>query len=299
MIKEVLLIFKTHLDIGFTDYAAPVTEKYLHQYLPAAIRTAREQENTPYPFVWTTGTWLIEKALKEDDGTLEAAIRDGLIRWHALPFTMHTEYMNEELLEYGLDICARLDARFGKKTVSAKMTDVPGHTAGLIRHLAARGIEFLHIGVNTATPAPNVPPVFRWKWGDDSIAVIYNKDYGEICEVGDTAVAFGFTGDNLGPQGGDQLKAVYDELQEKYPGAKNPRGVAGRRGTDPPRCGAARDRGGDRRQLDPRHGHRSDENPRLPRPAPQRQKALRLRSHGESAPRARAYLGHRSEGLLP
>ena len=220
MIKEVLLIFKTHLDIGFTDYAAPVTEKYLHTYLPAAIRTAREQENTPYPFIWTTGTWLIEKALKEDDGTLEAAIRDGLIQWHALPFTMHTEYMNEELLEYGLDICARLDARFGKKTVSAKMTDVPGHTAGLIRHLAARGIEFLHIGVNTATPAPNVPTVFRWKWGEDSIAVIYNKDYGEICEIGETAVAFGFTGDNLGPQGGEQLQAVYDELAEKYPGAK-------------------------------------------------------------------------------
>ena len=29
MIKEILLVFKTDLDIGYTDYAANVKEKYL------------------------------------------------------------------------------------------------------------------------------------------------------------------------------------------------------------------------------------------------------------------------------
>ena len=219
MIKEILLVFKTHLDIGYTDYAANVKEKYLREYLPAAIRVARENEHTDQRFVWTTGSWLIAEALKEDDGTLESTIRDGLITWHAMPFTTHTEFMNCALLDYGLDISEELDRRFGKKTVAAKMTDVPGHTAGLIPMLRRRGVELLHIGVNPTTPLPDVPEVFYWKHGDDRIAVIYNRDYGEICELGEFALAFGFTGDNHGPQGGEQLAEVYRNLQEKYPDA--------------------------------------------------------------------------------
>ena len=31
MKKDVLLIFKTHLDIGFTDYSEKVCERYLHR----------------------------------------------------------------------------------------------------------------------------------------------------------------------------------------------------------------------------------------------------------------------------
>ena len=40
--KEILLIFKTHLDIGFTDYAESVLQKYLEQYIPNAIRAVYE-----------------------------------------------------------------------------------------------------------------------------------------------------------------------------------------------------------------------------------------------------------------
>ena len=41
-IKKVYLIFKTHLDIGFTDYAENVKEKYLTRFIPNAIATARQ-----------------------------------------------------------------------------------------------------------------------------------------------------------------------------------------------------------------------------------------------------------------
>ena len=37
MIEKVLLVFKIHLDIGFTGYASDVPETYIHEYLPAAI----------------------------------------------------------------------------------------------------------------------------------------------------------------------------------------------------------------------------------------------------------------------
>lgn len=220
MIKNVLLVFKTHLDIGFTGYASDVKEKYCREYLPAAIQVARENEHTDHRFVWTTGSWLIWEALKQDDGTLDAAIRDGLIAWHALPFTTHTEYMNRELFCAGLDISTKLDARYGRKTIAAKMTDVPGHTAAIVPLLADRGIELLHIGVNPATPVPEVPEIFRWKFKESSIIVIYNRDYGEICEFGKTALVFGFTGDNHGPQGGEQLIEIYRSLQEIYPEAE-------------------------------------------------------------------------------
>ena len=60
-VKKVYLIFKTHLDIGFTDYAENVKEKYLTQYIPNAIATARQLQGTDTPFVWTVGSWLIRK----------------------------------------------------------------------------------------------------------------------------------------------------------------------------------------------------------------------------------------------
>ena len=84
------------------------------------------------------------------------AIEDGDITWHGLPFTTHTELMSESLFRYGLSLSKELDKRFGKKTIAAKMTDVPGHTKAIIPHLAENGIEFLHIGVNPASAVPDL-----------------------------------------------------------------------------------------------------------------------------------------------
>ena len=129
--KKVFVIFKTHLDIGFTDYSENVVEKYLQFYIPNAIKVGYELKNSDTPFVWTVGSWLIWEALKKDrDGIVEKAIKDGILTWHALPFTTHTELMNKELFQYGLDISQKLDKKIGKKTIAAKMTDVPGGGPG-------------------------------------------------------------------------------------------------------------------------------------------------------------------------
>ena len=56
------LVFKTHLDIGFTDHAARVRQQYHEQFIPQAIATGAHffNENPQAPaFVWTTGAWLI------------------------------------------------------------------------------------------------------------------------------------------------------------------------------------------------------------------------------------------------
>ena len=216
--KRVLVIFKTHLDVGFTDLAEKVCDRYLNVYLPNAIRVGYELRNTKTPFVWTVGSWLVRRALERDaDGSVERAIRDGIIRWHALPFTTHTELMNPTLFEYGLSLSEELDRRFGVKTVGAKMSDVPGHTIGMVPLLKKHGISFLHVGVNPATPLPPVPKVFRWKCGDDEIRVMYQGDYGDVEDFGDFAVCFAHTGDNLGPQSAASVCAEYEKVRALFP----------------------------------------------------------------------------------
>ena len=177
-----------------------------------------ELKGTDTPFVWTVGSWLVWRALQKDaDGTVERAIRDGILRWHALPFTTHTELMSPKLFEYGLSLSKKLDERFGLTTTGAKMSDVPGHTVGMIPLMQKYGVSFLHIGVNPATPLPPVPKVFRWKWGDAEIRVMYQGDYGEVEDFGDFAVYFAHTGDNLGPQSADSVKAEYEKVRALFP----------------------------------------------------------------------------------
>ena len=219
MTKEILIVFKTHLDIGYTELAKDVMDRYLHSFIPNAIRIGYELKDTDTPFIWTVGAWLIHEALKQDhDGALEQAIRDGVIAWHGLPFTYHTELMDPALFSYGLTLAQTLNERFGKTTAGAKMTDVPGHTIGMVPLLADAGISFLHIGVNTATPVPNVPPVFRWRCGDREIVVACEGSYGGNLEFDDFVLVFAHTNDNMGPQSPEEIRAIYRDLANRYPG---------------------------------------------------------------------------------
>ena len=43
---KIHLIFKTHLDVGFTNYAAAVTQQYFTHYIPAALALARRMRVT-------------------------------------------------------------------------------------------------------------------------------------------------------------------------------------------------------------------------------------------------------------
>lgn len=228
MMKKIIVVFKTHLDVGFTYFAEKVVDKYITSYIPQALKVAKETRKQGNDrFVWTTGSWLIDRFLKRADQEacerMAEAIREGDISWHGLPFTTHTEMMNTELFQYGLSLSEKLDKRFGKKTIAAKMTDVPGHTRGLVPLMADAGIEFLHIGVNPASTAPDVPDLFRWQCGGKEITVMYNKgDYGQFTPIGNTgtAVYFAHTGDNCGPQSAEAIGKMYSELRKEYPGAE-------------------------------------------------------------------------------
>ena len=128
---DILLIFKTHLDLGYTDLAAKVERRYMEEFIPHALDLAESVKDSDERFVWTTGSWLVERFLQSSEANrvrMEQAIENGLIAWHALPFTMHAEMMNGPLYERGLAVSKRLDEKFGRKTIAAKATDVPGMT---------------------------------------------------------------------------------------------------------------------------------------------------------------------------
>ena len=58
-IKDVLVMFKCHLDVGFIDTQAAVTHKYFAEYYPRAIDIARKlRAKGSDGYVWTTGSWL-------------------------------------------------------------------------------------------------------------------------------------------------------------------------------------------------------------------------------------------------
>ena len=226
--SRVHLVFKTHLDVGFTDLAANVVKKYFTEYIPAALNTADalRESGSGDRFIWTTGAWLLyeylEQATASERRRVEGAIAAGDLTWHAMPFTLHCELMDPSLFRFGLGLSQALDRRFGHKTIAGKMTDVPGHTRGIVPLLAEAGVEFLHIGVNEASTVPDVPPVFVWRDPSGAqIVVMYHHSYGSTMIVPNLAdsISFAHTIDNRGPQDAEEVHRIFAGLRAEFPHA--------------------------------------------------------------------------------
>jgi hypothetical protein len=228
-VQDIHLVFKTHLDVGFTDLARNVVADYFSYFIPKAIRNAEilRQADRPERLIWTTGSWLIYEYLEHAPPAarrrLEAAILAGDIAWHALPYTVHSELMDPSIFAHGLELSQELDRRFGRQTITAKMTDVPGHTRGIVPLLAAAGVRFLHLGVNSASTMPSVPPVFVWQDPTGAeIVVMYDQHYGGFAHVpGSTAaLAIEHTNDNQGPPTIDAVLDAFDHHRASTPTAR-------------------------------------------------------------------------------
>ncbi len=223
--KEVIVVSKAHLDLGFTDFACNVKEKYLTEFIPSAIDLADKLNiGGEKKFVWTLGSWLIKEALESEAlrEKVTQALKNGNLVPHAMPFTTHTELLDGDLLEYGLGIVDRLDQISGRKTIAAKMTDVPGHTVALVPALAKHGIKLLHIGVNGAAALPDVEPCFVWIYGDAEVVVIYDKGYGGVFEVPytDQILYFDHAHDNGGVRRQNKVLSKFKKIQSQYPNYK-------------------------------------------------------------------------------
>ena len=263
-VKRVVVVAKSHFDMGFTGLANDVVDRWIEHYIPAAGRVAgalaTEQGE---PFVWTVGSFLIDEALRRGGGAaaaVEGGVAKGWLRWHALPFTMHSGLLDRPLADAALALSNGLDARFGLRTRAAKQSDVPGHHVGWVPALRDAGVEFLHVGVNPASRPPDVPALFEWRvprdagrsvalsrparsrlgaeaarvganddcpssdgLSDDGVGVVVAYSvggYGTPVHIGDTVLAFLHAGDNHGPPSASGVLAALDSWRAAFPGAR-------------------------------------------------------------------------------
>ena len=274
------LVAKTHLDVGFTDLAARVVDRLRRVHHPRRAwpwrpscgpGAAPSATCGPPARGWCTPT----SSGPTPPGGPRPRRPSRPATWSGTPSPSPPtpSCCDVALVEAGLEVAARLDHRFGRRTVAAKITDVPGHTRGLVPLLAGAGVELLHIGVNPVATVPDVPSCFRWRSPDGSeVVVAYQAGgYGDLTEVPGCPdrLAFAHTGDNLGPR---RSTTWWRRSPRCGSGCPAPR-CGPRPSTPSPRpCGRCRGRpaGGhrrDRRHLDPRRGVGPAQGRRLPRAA--------------------------------
>jgi hypothetical protein len=227
-VKKVLVMFKCHFDLGFIDTQAGVMRRYFDHFFPQAIQIAAAMRQSGGDrYVWTTGSWLLyeylEQANADQRKQMEKALANGDIAWHALPFSWQTEMLDRSMIAGAIGLSKSLDSRFGRATTGAKMTDVPGHSRGLISPLVEHDVRLLDIGVNSASTPPDVPPLFRWQNADGaSLVMMYHRRaYGGVVRVpgSDLAVAVEVRDDNSGPHTPDEIRKIYGGLRRQFPNA--------------------------------------------------------------------------------
>lgn len=233
MVKKIILVFKTHFDIGFTDLAENVIHGYGNEMLREVIETCGATENLGrLRYVWTMPAWplwyICRNCVPELKPELDRLIRNGQIVWHGLPFTSHTDFSAPDEYAETFRYAKELAETYGKPMpIAAKMTDVPGHGLMLPDILSQAGIRFLHLGCNEFAMPPDVPLLFFWQGsGGGRVLTMYSKGgYGTgLLPPGDWPypvwMAMMHTHDNCGPQSAELILKMVKKAQAACPEAE-------------------------------------------------------------------------------
>lgn len=233
--EQVIVVFKTHFDIGYTDLARNVVDRYRTSMIDKALDVCDHTRTLPPEnrFVWTVSGWPMTQILwpgqtPQRRTRIEQAIRDGLLVWHALPCTTHTESLDLEDLVRGLGFSSRLSRQFSMPLArDGKMTDVPSHTWILPTILKHAGIEFMHIGCNSASASPELPALFWWEGPDGSRVLTMYEASGYGSGLTPPAgwpsknwLAMIHTGDNAGPPPPSSVQKLLEQARKQLPGIK-------------------------------------------------------------------------------
>jgi hypothetical protein len=233
-VTDVWVVFKTHFDIGYTDLLTNVLQRYRGEMMDNALALIEGNQNLPpdQRFVWTVPGWPLHHILgplqtPERRVRIEKAIREGALAVHALPFTHHTESLELEDLVRGLHFSAQIDRDYGLPLVrSAKMTDVPEHCWVLPTLLKHAGVDFLHLGCNSACQYPRFPRLFYWEGPDGSrVLCDYSHEYGgDVLPPEDwparNYLAMIMANDNHGPPTAAEVQDLRQRAAKGLPGVK-------------------------------------------------------------------------------
>ncbi len=234
-LRKVVVVFKTHFDLGFTDLPERVMAHYAGPIFSAVgqVMKATAAEPPQLRYSWTLPAWPLKEFLRntalpeETRASARRLVGEGRLFWHAYPFTTHTAFCGLEDLVRGIQISRALSEEFGKWPVGAKQTDVPGHTWILPSLLVRAGVKFLHLGCNPGSHSPHVPRFFWWEGPDGSRLLTYYSAGGYGTSplpppewAFDTWLALQQTQDNAGPQSSEQLRRIRTTIEEGAPGVE-------------------------------------------------------------------------------
>jgi hypothetical protein len=230
-ITDIIVVFKMHVDIGYTNLAEGVLQKYTTSMLEETLRSIEETSTLPESeqFVWTIPGWplkyMLENSSGENQEKLGKAIADERIVPHALPATFETEASDLETLVRGLSITSEINHHFGlPEARDAKLTDVPSHSWALPTVLNNAGVDILHIGCNPGSASPDVPVLFWWQGPDESklLTFYWAQYYGSgILPPKDwpykTWLAMIHTHENTGAPSPEEVAELLKSAKEEMP----------------------------------------------------------------------------------
>src|SRR5688500_15060682 len=234
-LRKVVVIFKTHFDLGFTGLPHEVMAEYTGRMFSQVreVVTATTAKADGMAFNWTMPAWPLKQLLhdpslpKETRTAARKLVEQGNLSWHAWPFTTHTAFCGLEELVRGLHISRSLSEEFGRWPTGAKQTDVPGHTWIFPSLLVRSGVKFLHLGCNPGSHPPHVPRLFWWEGPDGARLLTWYSPGGYGTPLLppddwplDTWLAVQQTVDNSGPQSPEELSRIRKVILEGAPDAE-------------------------------------------------------------------------------
>src|SRR5690348_7883787 len=235
-VKEIVIVFGTHFDIGYTKLTREIIKDYRTRDIDNALKTAEQNKylSKEDRFAWTVPGWPMKKIMEDWQGQTPErkdkiinALKDGSFSVQALPFVTQTEMLAPEVLVRGLSYSANLMKLIHKPyPTGAKMSDVPEHSWILPTVLKNAGINFLHLGCNPGSAFPRLPLLFWWQGPDGSkLLTMYSREYGSsLLPPPDwhhkTWLAMIMRGDNAGPPSPEEVKKLLGQVHAAMPGIK-------------------------------------------------------------------------------
>lgn len=233
-VQEIVVVFKTHYDIGYTDLTTNILTRYRTQFADKALSVIEQSRSLPpeQQFTWTVPGWPLKEMLwpgqtPERREKILQAVKEGRLAVHAMPFSLQTETLDLEDLVEGMIYSANLTHDLGLPLPrAAKMTDVPEHTWVLPTLLKHAGVNFLQVGCNGGSKPMQVPLMFWWEGPDGSrLLTSYSPQYGtDLLPPKDwpyhTWLALIMTSDNQGPPSTEQVNKLFQRAAREMPGVK-------------------------------------------------------------------------------
>src|SRR5579863_6538792 len=104
-VSQIIVVCKTHFDIGYSDRVASVLDFYRTTMIDRALDLIDTSKELPpeEQFIWTCPGWVFNRIVEDWPGQtaerrrrVDQAVKSGRVVAHALPFSIESELMGPE-----------------------------------------------------------------------------------------------------------------------------------------------------------------------------------------------------------